>query len=201
MPGSILGIYGKQRSGKTLMAYKIAKSLQQSYAISSPGKVLRVYTNLYCPEDKDFIYCNRMSELPLDLEPKIVLIDEIYNGCDAQDYRKLKDISIFINTIGKQNCLFIFTAIDPTMVYNRIRNQMNIVILAKGNQSHIHYKILNLNDLSQKDLYVEKNKALFHDVNYDTSFIPVDFDWSMNDWRDKLSNFYKQVYDMDVTFS
>ena len=142
MPGAILGIYGQQRSGKTLIAYKLAKSLQK--AAYNDGYNLRVYTNLFCPEDKNFIYVNSLDELPLDLEPKIVLIDEIYNGCDAQDYRKLKDIAIFINTLGKQNCLFIFTSIDAQMVYNRIRNQMNIVILVKSNKTHIHYKLVEM---------------------------------------------------------
>lgn len=200
MAGAILGIYGKQRSGKTLFSYKLTKGIQQQYS-SSTGKLLRVYTNLYCPKDEGFTYVNSMSQLPLDLEPKIVLIDEIYNGCDAQDYRKLKDISIFINTIGKQNCLFIFTAIDPSMIYNRIRNQMTSVILVKSSKTHIHYKMINLSDLKETDSIVEKNAELFRDVNYDTNFIPLDFDWSMNDWRDKLSKFYHDVYGMDVTFS
>ena len=127
MPGAIVGIYGVQRSGKTLIAYKLVKGLQQ--ACKQQGIYLPVYTNLYSPRDPDFRFVNSMDELPLDLSPKVVLIDEIYNGCDAQDYRKLKDISIFINTLGKQNCLFVFTSIDAQMVYNRIRNQMNVVIL------------------------------------------------------------------------
>ena len=45
MPGAILGIYGKQRSGKTLIAYKIAQSLQNK--CKDAGYDLRVYTNLY----------------------------------------------------------------------------------------------------------------------------------------------------------
>lgn len=200
MPGAILGVYGKQRSGKTLIAYKLARALQDDY-LKSTGKHLRVFTNLFCPKDEGFTYVNSMSSLPLDLEPKIVLIDEIYNGCDAQDYRKLKDISIFINTIGKQNCLFIFTAIDPSMIYNRIRNQMTSVILVKSSKTHIHYKVINLSELSQSDFVIEKCDKLYLDTNYDTNFIPLDFDWSMDDWRDKLSEFYKNVYGMDVSFS
>ena len=30
MPGAIVGIYGVQRSGKTLIAYKLVKGLQQA---------------------------------------------------------------------------------------------------------------------------------------------------------------------------
>lgn len=197
MPGTILGIYGQQRSGKTLMAYKLTKSLQQQ--AKAQGEQLRVYTNLYCPQDEDFVFVNSIDELPLDLEPKIVLIDEIYNGCDAQDYRKLKDISIFINTLGKQNCLFVFTSIDATMVYNRIRNQMKVVILVKGTARHIHYKVLNMSSGKETDYVVEKNAKLFEDVNYDTDFIPLDFNWEMKSWRSRLQTFYREHYNLEVT--
>ena len=197
MPGTILGVYGPQRSGKTLISYKITKALyEQSVKVGEP---LRVYTNLYCPEDKDFQFVNSIDELPLDLDPKIVLIDEIYNGCDAQDYRKLKDISIFINTLGKQNCLFIFTSIDAQMVYNRIRNQMHTVILVKGSEHHIHYKIIDMTSGHDVDYVVEKDAKLFKDVNYDTAFIPLDFNWEMKSWRSRLIEFYKNNYNIDVS--
>lgn len=139
MPGAIVGIYGVQRSGKTLIAYKLVKGLQQ--ACKQQGIYLPVYTNLYSPRDPDFRFVNSMDELPLDLSPKVVLIDEIYNGCDAQDYRKLKDI---------------------------------------------HYRFLYLNTGKYTDFVVEKNAALFEGVFYDTNFIPLDFDWEMKSWREKL---------------
>lgn len=196
MPGGILGIYGQQRSGKTLIAYKLVKALQ-NYSRKS-GFFLPVYTNLYCPEDTSFLFVNSMDELPLDLSPKIVLIDEIYNGCDAQDYRKLKDISIFINTLGKQNCLLVFTSIDAQMVYNRIRNQMNAVILTKASATHIHYKIISMASGKVSDFVVKKDDVLFRDVFYDTNFIPLDFDWEMKSWRVKLKKFYKDNYGMTI---
>lgn len=195
MPGTIMGIYGAQRSGKTLIAYKLVKALCN--AAKQQGNNLRVYTNLYCPED-NWTYVNSLDELPLDLEPKIVLIDEIYNGCDAQDYRKLKDISIFINTLGKQNCLFVFTSIDANMVYNRIRNQMSVCVLVKSTGKHIHYKFLNVNTGTASDYVVEKDAKLFEDVLYDTDFIPPDFDWTMNSWKEKLSAFYWSNYKLSV---
>lgn len=196
MPGGILGIYGLQRSGKTLIAYKLVKALQKQY--KQAGIFLPVYTNLYCPEDAAFNFVNSIDELPLDLSPKVVLIDEIYNGCDAQDYRKLKDISIFVNTLGKQNCLFVFTSIDAQMVYNRIRNQMNAVILVKSSATHIHYKIMSMTSGKASDFVVKKDAALFRDVFYDTNFIPLDFDWKMKSWREKLQRFYKDNYGMTI---
>lgn len=193
MPGAIVGIMGKQRSGKTLIAYKLCRIIQN--ACKQSGFNLPVYTNLYSPAD-DFIYISSLDDFPLDLTPKIFLVDEIYNGCDAQDYKKLKDISIFINTIGKQNCLFIFTTIDASMVYNRIRGQMNLAVLVKADSSRIFYKLIHMDSGNQRDFEVVKRPDLFRDVNYDTNFIPPPFDWSMSKWNDKLNEYYSQYYDI-----
>lgn len=185
-----------QRSGKTLIAYKLARYLQDQS--KSAGCAVPVYTNLYCPEDRDFRYVDTADQLPLDLQPKIILIDEVYNGMDAQDYRKLKNISIFLNTIGKQNCLFIWTSIEAAMVYNRLRNQTAYMILVKGSPGMIRYKIFDQDTQKSRDFGVLKNAKLFENVHYSTDFIPVEFDWDMGSWKQKLQEFYKVNYGMDV---
>ena len=83
MPGTIIGCLGAQRSGKTLFAYKLVKAVHEAFNVP-------VYTNIYSPKD-DFHYINSLEDFPLDLTPKILFIDEIYNGLDAQDYKKLKE--------------------------------------------------------------------------------------------------------------
>ena len=191
MPGAMIGIFGKQRSGKTLWAYRFCKSLLD--AAQRDGYYLPVYSNLYTT-DKRFIYINSLDYIPLNLDPKVVLIDEIYNGCDAQDYKKLKDISIFINTLGKQNCLFLFTSIDASMVYNRIRNQMNAVVFVKGTADTIFYKMILLDTMKEFDYTVPKTPELFQSIDYDTNFIPPVFNWSMESWTEKLSKYYNQYF-------
>lgn len=199
MPGSIIGVYGAQRSGKTLISYLTAQFLYDSY-LKLTGKKIRFYSNLFIKpnNDIDCIYINSVSDLPLDLNPKIVLLDEIYNGTDANDYRSLKDISIYINTIGKQNCLFIYTSIDDSMVYNRIRNQCNLVICVKKHKDDIYYRLIEPNSLIIKDYKVKKCEALFKRVHYDTNFIPLYFDWSMESWQQKLRRFYKENYNISL---
>ncbi len=198
MPGIIIGLFGQQRSGKTLLAYKMAKHIYEECC--KQGEDIPVFTNLYCPKDENFKYVNSVTELPLDLKPKIVLIDEIYNGCDAQDYRKLKEISIYINTLGKQNCLFLFTSIGAEMVYNRLRSQMNLAVLVKADSANIYYKLIHMISLKEFNYVVPKVPSLFENVNYDTSFIPLDFDWSMKGWKTKLNRFYKENYGIDAKF-
>lgn len=190
MPGTIVGILGKQRSGKTLIGYKLAKFIAESTNIP-------VYTNIYSPAD-GFKWINTLSDFPLDLSPKIFFLDEIYNGTDAQDYRKLKDISIFINTIGKQNCLFIYTTIEPFMVYNRLRNQTQVVICVNSNSENIYYQWVDLGNQSLSRYIVPKVPELFENVNYDTNFIPLDFNWDMKYWREKLVCFYADNYGLDI---
>lgn len=192
MPGCIVGCLGKQRSGKTLMSYLLAKGIHQTCKKS--GYDLRVYTNLFSPEDDFFTYVSSISQVPLDLDPKIVLIDEIYNGCDAQDYKKLKEISIFLNTIGKQNCLFLYTSIEAGMVYNRFRNQTNVFILVKKNGGTVHYRFVDPDNGTVRDFFLELSEELFKEVKYDTNFIPVAFDWSMTDWNMKLQQYYSRYY-------
>lgn len=191
MPGAMIGIFGKQRSGKTLWAYRFCKSLLD--AAQRDGYYLPVYSNLYT-SDKRFTYINSLDYIPLNLDPKVVLIDEIYNGCDAQDYKKLKDISIFINTLGKQNCLFLFTSIDASMVYNRIRNQMNAVVFVKGTADTIFYKMILLDTMKEFDYSVPKTTELFQSIDYDTNFIPPIFNWSMDSWNSKLMKYYNQYF-------
>lgn len=190
MPGTILGIIGKQRSGKTLLAYKIVKFFSLELGIP-------VYTNIYSPDD-GFYWINSISDFPLDLEPKILLIDEVYNGMDAQDYRMLKGVSIFLNTLGKQNCLFVYTSIDSTMVYNRLRNQTQYAVLVNSDPENIYYRWADISRSYSRDFSVPKIPALFEDVYYDTRFIPLDFDWTMDAWKEKLVSFYLQNYGLDV---
>lgn len=195
MPGSIVGVFGKQRSGKTLFAYKLCRAfLDQAH---KNGESLRCYTNLFCSDD-DFIYIKSISEIPLDLDNKIILIDEIYNGCDSQDYKQLKEISIFVNTIGKQNCLFIFTSIDASMVYNRIRKQMSLCVLVKGTKDKIFYKLINLDSGSESTFSINKSPKFFSNVRYDTNFIPPSFDWSMKSWNLKLKEYYRHYFNYNL---
>lgn len=191
MPGAMIGVFGKQRSGKTLWAYRFCKSLLDNAA--RQGFDLPVYTNVFT-RDKRFTYINSIDDFPLSLEPKVLFIDEIYNGCDSQDYKQLKDISIFLNTLGKQNCLFLFTSIEPGMVYNRIRNQMNAAVFVKGDPKNIYYRMLLLDQMKEVNYVVEKTDDLFKSVDYDTNFIPPIFRWDMKCWSEKLNKYYHRYF-------
>lgn len=204
MPGGIIGVYGAQRSGKTLISYKIAQYIYNE-VFARTGTKIPIYTNLFVKPNNDIemINVNAIRSIPLTLSPKIILLDEIYNGTDANDYRSLKDISIFINTLGKQNALLIYTSIDDSMVYNRIRNQCNLNVLVKKSGNDIFYRTFDPATLVVKDYCVHKGPALFEGVHYDTNFIPLTFNWDMTEWQQSLKEFYKENYGIcldDVVF-
>lgn len=202
MPGGIIGVYGAQRSGKTLVSYLISQYVYDFYK-QTYGEPIRIFTNLFVKPNNDIqmTYVNSISEIPLDMKPKVIILDEIYNGCDANDFRKLKDISIFVNTIGKQNALLIYTSIDDSMVYNRIRNQCNLVVLVKKYKNEIYYRTVDPNTLAVNDYQVKKSPELFARVHYDTNFIPLIFDWKMDFWQTKLIQFYKDNYGIQLSES
>ena len=199
MPGGIIGVYGAQRSGKTLYAYLMALKISDAF-YELTGQRIRIYTNLliYPNEDIQAEHVDSISDIPLDLEPKIFILDEIYNGTDANDFRKLKDISIFINTVGKQNMLLIFTSIDDSMVFNRIRNQVNCAVLVKKSGDFIFYRLVDPASGNYKDFKIQKNPELFKRVHYDTNFIPLFFDWKMDKWQEKLRTFYKENFNIEI---
>lgn len=192
MAGLIIGAQGPQRSGKTLLMYLIANKISLQYNI-------KVYSNIIT-KDENWIFINNLSEFPFNFEPKILFIDEVYNGADAMNYKDLSSISIFINTLGKQNVLFLFTTIDFEMVYNRIRNQLFYAIFVKSDSENIYYRTLDVNSLIQSDFTIRKCPELFKDVNYDTNYVPIDFNWSMEQFQTKLINYYQDEYPQLVKY-
>ncbi len=186
MSGIIMGAQGQQRSGKTFLMYSIAQKLSDDFDLD-------VYSNIIV-RHKNWKYINSLNDFPFDFKPKVLFIDEIYNGADANDWKKLKDISIFINTLGKQNVLFLFTTIDFNMVFNRIRNQLTYAIFVKSDAKHIYYRSIGVTQMTQADFTLRKCKDLYKDALYDHTFVPLEFDWNMDNFKTKLINYYKQEY-------
>ena len=77
---------------------------------------------------------------------------------------------------------------------------MNLCILVKSSSQEIHYRMVFTDSMKIVDFVAKKEPKFFEGVNYDTNFIPLDFDWSMKGWRSKLKSFYKEVYGIDVSF-
>jgi hypothetical protein len=161
MAGLIVGFFGYQRSGKTLLAYLMAESYR--------NRGIEVYSNMIVPEWNKI---SSLDEIPEDKKPKVLVLDEIYYFLDSRTWNSNTGATIFINTIGKRNILLLMTAIKPDMIEMRLREQMNYMVMAMGTESHIKYKMLDIIKNKSAMYTLEKTKELFQGIKYKTLDVP-----------------------------
>ena len=161
MAGIIVGVYGYQRSGKSLIAYMISDSYRK--------KGYKVYTNV---KTEYFNKINRLSEIPINNKPKVLWLDEAQYYLDSRLWKDNTKSSIFFNSIGKQNILLVITTIDPGMVEKRIREQQNYVIFAEDRKNHFGYRIIDCYRKNYKDILLLKSDKMFEKLRYNTLEVP-----------------------------
>lgn len=172
MPGCIAGFYGYQRSGKTMLAYLLSDFMNKKYNIP-------IYSNIHV---KNWNPISSLKDVPLNYEPKVLLLDEVYYFMDSRTWQQNTSASIFFNTIGKQNILLIITAIDPSEVEIRLRRQHNFMVMCKGDRDNIYYRILDVQRNLKKDFSIQKTPDLFKSLKYDTLQVPDFVDCNIKDF-------------------
>lgn len=175
MSGLIVGLYGFQRSGKTLLAFLLAEGYFK--------RGIPVYTNMDVP---GYTHIESISELPLSYEPKVLLLDEAYFFLDSRMWQDNTAASIFFNTIGKQNILLILTAIEPGMIEGRLRRQHNYLFLVKADKNLIYYKCFNVVKREFKVFTLIKNESLFSQCRYNTKQVPDFVDFQLTDFAERI---------------
>ncbi|NLK93379.1 MAG: AAA family ATPase [Bacteroidales bacterium] len=180
MSGCIIGNFGFQRSGKTLLAYLIAEGYRK-------GEGIPVYSNMYV---RDWVKIKSLTDLPFNHEPKVLLLDEAYYFMDSRNWQDNTESTIFFNTIGKQNILLIITAISPDMIEKRLRSQMNYVYLVKSDKNYIYYRMLDSVRKKYNDFSIKKCDELFSGLTYDTKQVPDIVDCSLKNFTDRVKEFY-----------
>lgn len=181
MSGIIIGSFGFQRSGKTLLMYQFAENYRH--------KGLEVYSNMNVP------YWNKISaltDIPFNNMPKVLLLDECYYFMDSRNWANNTNSSIFFNTIGKQNILLMLTSITPGMIDIRLREQINYVYLVKSDFNYIYYKMIDVIRMKSKVFNIKKSPELFKNLTYDTNQVPDFVDCSLKNFREKVDEYYKK---------
>ena len=102
MPGLIVGAYGYQRSGKTLIAFLLA---EKYYKLGIP-----VYTNMLVD---GYIHIEKLDDIPVNNTPKVLLLDEVQYFLDSRTWNDNQESSIFFNSICKMNVLLLLTTFHP----------------------------------------------------------------------------------------
>lgn len=175
MAGIIVGAYGYQRSGKTLIAYMMADEYYRQGC--------EVYSNM---EVEGWNKINTLTDIPFNYKPKVLLLDEVYYFMDSRNWKSNTDASIFFNTIGKQNILLLLTAISPDMVEMRLRDQHNYMYLVKSDKHFIYYKLLDVVRRREREFILPKTDDLFKRMRYNTNQIPDLVDCSLKDFAKKV---------------
>lgn len=172
MSGSINLFSGMQRSGKTFLATLIATYYNKNFNIP-------VYTNM---DIKDFNRIQLLSEIPIDKEPKILLLDELHFYLNSRNFKIQADFIYFLNTVCKRNILFLATCIHPDMIDKNLRIQLNYFTLCKSDNCNLHYKIFDVQNQTSKILSFKKDLELFNYTNYDTTEIPLTFHFDIDNY-------------------
>lgn len=183
MAGLIVSAYGFQRSGKTLISYLLAESLRTSLGLD-------VFSNMIVP---GWYNINSLSQIPFNHEPKVLLLDEVYYFLDSRAWQDNKAMTIFLNTIGKQNICFIYTSVSPGMVEKRLRDQSNYSFLVKSTKSIITYELIDVQRHLKRIITIEKTPELFSQLKYDTLQVPDYVDCSLTDFKERVEAFYKPL--------
>ncbi|MDW5300687.1 MAG: AAA family ATPase [Sedimentibacter sp.] len=170
MSGSINLIAGMQRSGKTFLAALIATYYQKKYNIP-------VYTNM---DIEEFIKISYLSDMPIDKEPKVLLLDELHFYLNSRNFKTQADFIYFLNTVCKRNILFLATCIHPDMIDKNLRIQLNYFTLCKSDNNNLHYKIFDVQNQTNKEIHFRKEPGLFDYTNYDTTEIPLTFHFDID---------------------
>lgn len=183
MAGINIGLYGFQRSGKSMLAYILAEKQRQ--------RGCKVYTNMYT---RDFIKIDSLTDIPFNLEPKVLLLDEAYYFLDSRDFKDNTKSTIFWNTIGKLNILLLTTAISPDMIEKRIRNQHNYVIISKKEGDIINYLIIDRIRMIKRTFRIKTSEKLFKKLNYDHQQVPDIIDITLDGFLEKTRDLNKKLY-------
>lgn len=170
MAGSVCLFAGMQRSGKSFLSALIAEYYHKNHDIP-------VYTNM---DIKNYHITKYLSEIPINNEPKILLLDELHFFLNSRNFKSQADYIYFLNTICKRNILLLATCIHPDMIDKNLRIQLNYFILCKTDSINLYYKIFDVQSQNYKTITFKKDKELFNYVNYDTLEIPLMFNFDID---------------------
>lgn len=183
MPGCIIGSYGYQRSGKTLLMYLQAEKYRQLGC--------RVYSNMNVPGWEKI---EALTDLPFDFSPKVLLLDEAYFFLDSREFQDNTKATIFFNTLGKTNTCLMITAVDPGTIEKRLRNQHNYMFIAKKSGNIIYYKAIDVVRGQTRIIKIHTNEKLYSMCKYDHQQIPDIVDCRLDGFIEKVKEFNRLRY-------
>lgn len=168
----LIGVFGPQGSGKTLVAMLFSRMLLQL------ENDVMIYTNVNAEGD-NVIIINDIGQIPFDRAPKILILDEAMFSIDSRRagsesnvvwmrmtalFRKLNFLMVFYNTH------------TPNMIDNRVRDQLAYIIMCRKSKIQFEYLMLDMVSQLTKPFYMLRSQALYDFTNFDTYDFPNPID-------------------------
>lgn len=168
-PGQILGLFGPMGSGKTAFGVFLSRYEEE---INSPVKV---YTNV--PDIQGLIHVSKASQIPIDLTPKILFIDEAMFSLDSRLFSSNNNrfFGRFLAFLRKVEMMMIYATHDPGMVDVRLRQHTQYSVFFKDSGSHFAAMFIDCMTEEKSIHYIKKSPEYFQTANYDTRAFPDEF--------------------------
>lgn len=165
---SKIAIVGQQGSGKTLLGVFMSRKIS-----NATGAV--IYTNMNVENNYYTKTIKDLSEVPFDRSPKILIVDEAMFVIDSRSHSS-KQNKIWTRAqafFRKANFLLVlFITHSPDLIDNRMRQQLDYVIMCRKNKQRFDYMAIDLISQKTKTFYLPKTQDIYNYANYDTFDFP-----------------------------
>jgi hypothetical protein len=134
-----------------------------------------IYTNMAIENTQQAITVTDLGQIPFDRSPKILIVDEAMFTMDSRSHSS-KQNKIWTRAqafFRKANFLLVlFITHSPDLIDNRLRQQLDYVIMCRKNKLRFEYLLFDLLTHNTKPFFLPKTKRVFDYANFDTYDFP-----------------------------
>lgn len=171
----IIGVYGPQGSGKTLLSVLLSRKVIDF--LDAYNEVI-IYTNVNA-SGRNIKIIEDLGEIPLDRKPKILILDEAMFSVDSRRSSGESNViwTRIVAFLRKTNFLMaFFNTHTPEMVDNRIRGQTVYTFMCRKSKKQFEYLILDMFSHQTKFITIPKSQDMYDYANFDTYDFPNPID-------------------------
>lgn len=179
-----IGVFGPQGSGKTLLAVLLARMVQSVDPMAS------IWTNVIGKNDDPYFHTiTDLADFPFETDdekdrsephqwraPKIMLVDEAMFSMSSRGAgSNINELWTRAIAFFRKNnvVLSLYATHRPGMLDNRIREQLDAVIMCRKNKHYFDYLYIDMLTYIQVPLMLPKAQRVFEKANYNTHQMPM----------------------------
>lgn len=169
----LIGVFGPQGTGKTLISMLISRKL-----IRDLSDDIKIYTNVNAG-GSSIIKVDDLGEIPLDRSPKIFILDEAMFSIDSRRAGSESNVvwTKLVAFFRKANFLIVFfNTHTPSMIDNRIREQLAYMLMCRKSKERFEYLLLDMMSQQTKFFWIPKDDRIYKFADFDTYDFPDPID-------------------------